>query len=123
MEELLTTIALGVSHIVELMAVVLIALAIGQASFRALATYFHFPPQMPREEIRLHLGKWLTLALEFTVAADIMRTAVAPSWEAIGKLGAIIALRTVLNFFLEREMTLAEQRGHDTPASRDLSQG
>lgn len=54
-------------------------------------------------EIRLMLGKSLALSLEFLLAADILRTAVAPTWNDIGQLAAIAALRTMLNYFLERE--------------------
>jgi uncharacterized membrane protein len=56
------------------------------------------------EGLRLRLARWLAVALEFTLAADILRTAVAPSWDDIGKLAAIAALRTLLNFFLQREI-------------------
>lgn len=55
-------------------------------------------------ESRLVLGRWLGLALELTLAADILRTAVAPTWDEIGKLAAIATLRTALNYFLEREI-------------------
>lgn len=54
--------------------------------------------------IRLTLARHLALALEFQLAADILSTAVAPSWEQIGKLGAIAVIRTGLNYFLMREM-------------------
>jgi len=57
--------------------------------------------------LRLHLARWLALALEITLAADILRTVVAPSWDEIGKLAAIATLRTVLNLFLDREMAQA----------------
>lgn len=53
---------------------------------------------------RLVFARYLVLALEFQLAADIVATAVAPTWEAIGKLAAIAVIRTVLNFFLVREM-------------------
>jgi uncharacterized membrane protein len=56
------------------------------------------------------LGRWLALALEFQLAADILKTAVAPTWDDIGKVAAIIALRTLLNFFLAREIDNAERR-------------
>jgi len=59
------------------------------------------------EEVRLRLARWLAVALEFALAADILRTAVAPSWDDIGKLAAIAALRTLLNFFLQREIANA----------------
>lgn len=59
--------------------------------------------------IRLSLGRFLTLGLEFQLAADILRTAVSPTFDQIGKLAAIAAIRTALNFFLRREIT-QEQR-------------
>lgn len=55
-------------------------------------------------KVRLTLSRFLVLALEFQLAADIVGTAVAPSWEQIGRLGAIAAIRTFLNYFLIREM-------------------
>lgn len=64
----------------------------------------------PRENIRLKLGRWLALALEFQLAADILKTAVAPTWDDVGKVAAIIALRTMLNFFLAREIAAAERQ-------------
>ena len=54
--------------------------------------------------IRLVLARYLALALEFQLGADILSTAIAPSWQEIGKLGAIAVIRTGLNFFLSREM-------------------
>ncbi len=54
--------------------------------------------------IRLTLARYLALALEFQLGADILSTAIAPSWDQIGKLGAIAVIRTALNFFLTREM-------------------
>ena len=54
--------------------------------------------------IRLVLARYLAMALEFQLGADILSTAVAPSWNEIGKLGAIAVIRTGLNYFLSREM-------------------
>ncbi|ALD20706.1 DUF1622 domain-containing protein [Hymenobacter sp. DG25A] len=54
--------------------------------------------------IRLVLARYLALALEFQLGADILTTAIAPSWEQIGKLGAVAVIRTALNFFLSKEM-------------------
>ncbi|MBD2776132.1 DUF1622 domain-containing protein [Iningainema tapete] len=61
------------------------------------------------ELIRLKLGRGLALGLEFTVASDILRTAVAPNRQDILNLGAIVLLRTLLNYFLEREIRQGEQ--------------
>lgn len=54
--------------------------------------------------VRLTLAHYLALALEFLLAADILATAISPTWDQIGKLAAIAAIRTGLNFFLMREM-------------------
>ena len=50
------------------------------------------------------LARWLVLGLEFMLAADIVRTAIAPTWDDIGMLAAIAVIRTFLNYFLERDL-------------------
>jgi uncharacterized membrane protein len=62
-------------------------------------------------DIRLTLARYLALALEFQLGADILSTAIAPSWEEIGKLGAIAVIRTGLNFFLSKD--LSDEKKHD----------
>lgn len=74
-------------------------------------------PARNNETIRIDLGRWLALALELTLAADILRTAVAPTWNEIGMLAAIVVLRTVLNFFLQREIA-SETASHHAAAAR-----
>ena len=59
--------------------------------------------------VRLLLGRFLALGLEFQLASDVLRTAIAPSFEALGKLAAVAAIRTALNYFLSREIQ-EEQR-------------
>ncbi|MFC1540415.1 DUF1622 domain-containing protein [Candidatus Margulisiibacteriota bacterium] len=54
--------------------------------------------------MRQKLGSHLILGLEFFIAADIIRTIIRPDWNEIGMLSAIIALRTVLSFFLGLEL-------------------
>jgi uncharacterized membrane protein len=62
----------------------------------------------PFAPVRLDLGRFLALGLEFQLAADILRTAVAPNFTELAQLAAIAAIRTALNFFLGRE--IKEQR-------------
>ncbi|GAB3538052.1 DUF1622 domain-containing protein [Noviherbaspirillum agri] len=64
--------------------------------------------------VRLAFARYLTLALELQLAADILSTSVAPTWERIGKLAAIAIIRTALNFFLSKE--LKEEREAMEPA-------
>ena len=54
--------------------------------------------------IRLGLARYLALALELQLGADIIGTAISPSWEQIGELAAIAVIRTGLNYFLSREI-------------------
>ncbi len=58
--------------------------------------------------VRLSLARYLALALEFQLAADILATAISPGWEQIGQLGAIVVIRTALNYFLMHEMTMEQ---------------
>ncbi len=54
--------------------------------------------------VRLGLGRYLALGIEFQLAGDILRTAIAPSFDEIGQLAAVAAIRTALNFFLRQEI-------------------
>jgi uncharacterized membrane protein len=56
------------------------------------------------------------LALEFALAADIVRSAIAPTWMEIAKLGAIATIRTALNWFLTRDVDAARRAG-DAPSA------
>jgi uncharacterized membrane protein len=91
------------------------AIVIGSAVIRGIALYlrrFLIPSRQTSasiEAIRLQLGEVLILGLEFTVASDILRTAVAPTRQDILNLGAIVMLRTLLNYFLEQEIKQGEQ--------------
>ena len=96
------------------------AVVIGGAIVRGSISYIRqlFLRKQPldsTEVIRLQLGRVLALGLEFTVASDILRTAVAPTRQDILNLGAIVLLRTLLNYFLEREIQQGEQRHTPEP--------
>ena len=89
-----------------------------------IAGYYLFRRLLPPEQtnynrIRLILARYLALALEFQLGADILSTAIAPSWDQIGKLGAIAVIRTALNYFLSREM---KEEGEVTKGEVDLTE-
>jgi len=52
----------------------------------------------------LHYARWLVAALTFQLGADLVNSAIAPSWDDIGRLAAIAAIRTFLSYFLERDV-------------------
>ena len=61
---------------------------------------------------RLALGRFLAMGLEFQLASDLLQTAIAPTFEEIGKLAAVAAIRTALNFFLAREIQAEREEMH-----------
>lgn len=90
---------------------VLIVFAVLCAILLLFASSFRRSVSETTESVRFILGRWLALALEFLLAADILKTAVAPTWDEIGQLASIIVIRTALNFFLQREIDLANKVG------------
>ncbi len=85
-----------------------------------------FARALPRRDadafvpVRLTLGRFIALGLEFQLASDVLSTAVAPTFEELGKLAVVAALRTALNYFLQREIAeerelLAEKQGRSDP--------
>ena len=66
--------------------------------------------------IWLHYAAWILLALEFALAADIIRTVVGPNWDEIGQLGAIAAIRISLGYFLGRDIEEIEHSDGGTNA-------
>lgn len=73
---------------------------------------------LPYLKLRLRFGGWLAIALEFQLGADILNTTVAPTFEALAKLGAIALIRTFLNYFLGKELEAAyalEEKAQQQP--------
>ncbi|NEP86546.1 MAG: DUF1622 domain-containing protein [Okeania sp. SIO2C2] len=97
---------------IEAIAVFIIAFAV----LKALAQMWHRRKNKrlfaQEGTIRLELGISLVLALEFLLAADIVGTAISPSWNDIGRLAAVAGIRTFLNFFLEKEVKELEEKNN-----------
>ncbi len=117
MEELARDFVDALIPVVELIGAVVIGVGVLVAFGAYVLSELRVRPR-PYEAIRLLLGRFLALGLEFQLASDILGTAVSPTFEEIGKLGAIAAIRTVLNYFLAQEIERAErvverERRHD----------
>ena len=106
MEELFKTFADSVATLVELAAAVFIALGALEALWGIVRRYTPHPGNSVkhRKDIWVQFAVWLLLALEFELAADVLRTAITPTWDDVGMLAAIAAIRTVLNYFLEKDI-------------------
>ena len=123
-EDLFREIAGGVALALEAMVVVIIA-------FAAIKAFAKMAPLLltdrlqtaDRREVWLRFAAAILLALEFTVAADLIRSAISPSWDAIGKLGAIAAIRIALNFFLARDIETLVTSQRQSAASQASGAG
>ncbi len=109
-EALLGHIVFFLEVTLEIIAIFIIASAVLIALQRLLRRIGRVGNYETWESIRLELGLALALSLEFLLAADIVATAVSPSWDAIGKLSAVTGIRTFLNFFLEKEVQELEAK-------------
>lgn len=92
------------TSIIEIIAALVICIALVKFIFNYVKHLLHPKDGLSNQTLRIHFGSSLTIALELLLAADILATAIAPTWDEIGKLAAIAVLRTSLNFFLEREL-------------------
>ena len=115
MEEVVRSMALHLSLVVEALGALVIAVGIVQLLLRYIPSRLSKDHHLDTKTVRVKFGSSLTLSLELLLAADILRTAVAPTWEEIGKLAAIAAIRTVLNYFLEKELATIENTGRKNP--------
>ncbi len=112
--EALRSVAQALATLVEGVGVAVVAVAILLALWRYAGSLVRRAAPFPPESLRLDLGRSLALALEFLLGADILRTAVEPTWEEIARLAAIAAIRTGLNYFLQRELASEAKRTEST---------
>lgn len=109
-EELFHAIAGWIALGVEAAAAILIAIGAIEALARTLPTAIGWRATLGEKRLAWqHFARWLVLALEFELAADILRSAISPSWDAIGQLGAIAVIRTFLSYFLSQDMAEARE--------------
>lgn len=92
----------------ELISVLLVAAGVVVTSYKILQM-LRSPHLRNYNQARLTFSRYLVMALEFMLAADIVATAVKPSWNDLIMLGSIAVIRTFLNFFLQREMKEEEE--------------
>ena len=103
MQGALEQLAAGASLALEAVAILVILYGAGEAVLD-IVTATRGRTTITRRAIWLHFARWLLIGLEFALAADIVSTVVAPTWDDLGLLAAIAAIRTFLNVFLERDI-------------------
>src|SRR5688572_14982359 len=103
MQAALEQLAAGASLALEAVAILVILYGAGEAVLD-IVTATRGRTTITRRAIWLHFARWLLIGLEFALAADIVSTVVAPTWDDLGQLAAIAGIRTFLNVFLERDI-------------------
>jgi uncharacterized membrane protein len=105
MEEAFKIIAGYIALAVEAAAILMVTIGAVEALFRiAFQPVPRNAGAFPRRALWLRFAGWILLSLEFALGADIIRTAISPTWDEIGKLAVIAAVRTALNFFLAHDL-------------------
>ena len=119
LEQQFSEIASYIALVIEAGAVLVVAFGAAQALIGvAAAVLGKSADEMEGRQIWIRFATWILLALEFALAADLVRTAVAPTWDDIAKLAVIATIRTMLNYFLARDIAEFEpiQRSGGSPA-------
>jgi uncharacterized membrane protein len=105
LEQQFSEIASYVALVIEAGAVFVVSFGAVQAIIGVIRAIFSpAADELAGREIWLKFATWILLALEFALAADLVRTAVAPTWEDIAKLAVIATIRTMLNYFLAKDI-------------------
>ena len=103
MEEFFKRLAGHIAFGVEVVAALIIAYGAAEAVIKLLLQA-RFAPHGRMKLVWHRFGMWLILGLEFMLAADVVRTAISPTWRQTGQLAAIAVIRTFLNYFLEKDI-------------------
>ena len=98
--------------VIDWLALIVIVLGAAEAFVRGVWTMLASADGHVQPDAWLRLGRWLVAGLTFQLAADILETAITASWDEVARLGAIAAIRTFLNYFLERDLgEIRERKG------------
>ncbi len=110
LESEFSEIASYIALVIEAGAVLVVAFGALQALLAVAGSVLRrSADEMTGREIWIRFATWILLALEFALAADLVRTAVAPTWDDIAKLAVIASIRTMLNYFLAKDIAEFDQ--------------
>ena len=119
MEEVFSGFAGSIALAIEVVAVLVIAFGAAEATVRLVGRLLRRANVVgQRKDVWLRFAVWLILGLEFELAADVIRTVIAPSWEELAQLGAIAVIRTFLNYFLEKDLEKYGEAGRPASETR-----
>jgi uncharacterized membrane protein len=97
---------------IDTVAVVVICFGTIEAVFGMLKVLLTAADGHERRRIWIRYARWLVAGLTFQLAADILETSITTDWESVARLGLIALVRTMLNYFLERDLTDVRELQH-----------
>jgi uncharacterized membrane protein len=104
MLDIIKTIAAVGAACSEFIAVVVILIGAAQTIGSLLKAFVQTKMAVEPLVVFRKFAGWLVLALEFLLAADILKSAISPTWTEIGQLAAIALIRTFLNYSLGHDL-------------------
>lgn len=110
MDEFLITLTQLAVPLIDLVALVAIVAGTLECVVLAVRAALAGGSHQALRAVWLRYARWLVAALTFQLGADILETAIAPSWDEIGQLAAIAVIRTFLDFFLGRDVGEVRER-------------
>jgi len=114
MAELLTLLTRNAVVMIDAMAFFVIVIGTVEAFVSGIRALLASSIADERRDIWLRYARWLVAGLTFQLAADIIETSITTDWESVARLGLIAVIRTMLNYFLERDLAEARARERTT---------
>lgn len=103
---------------IDAMALLVIVFGAIEAFVSGLKAVLSTPNAHERRDIWLRYARWLVAGLTFQLAADIIETSITTDWQSVARLGLIALIRTMLNYFLERDLSeIRDRQGASKPGS------
>jgi uncharacterized membrane protein len=96
--------------IIDAVALIIVVIGTVECFVNGVRLMFSSPLGHERRNVWLRYARWLVAALTFQLAADIIETSIAPSWDDVGRLAVIAIIRTLLNYFLEKDINEIRER-------------
>lgn len=117
MRDFLTAVTEAAVPVIDVLAVIIIVIGTIEAFIMGVKVAASSANGHEARTVWLRYARWLVAGLTFQLAADIVETAVTPTWDDIGRLAAIAVVRTFLNYFLERDLKETRDRQHEPPGA------
>ena len=114
MKEWLTVATENAIVFIDALALLIIVIGTVEAFVAGLRVMLSSLSGHERRDVWLRYARWLVAGLTFQLAADIIETSITTDWTAVGRIAAVAVIRTVLNYFLEKDLTEVRERQHES---------